>query len=360
VSEVELIEVTKRYGAVEACSGLNLRIPDREFVTLLGPSGCGKSTTLNMIAGLEEITSGDIRLDGVRVNDLTPFERDVAMVFQQYALYPHMSVAGNIGFTLKLRRRPRKEIAARVEAVAELLELTPYLDRLPRELSGGQQQRVALGRAIIREPRVFLFDEPFSNLDAALRLKMRAEIKLLHSRLGATSIFVTHDQEEALSISDRIAVMRQGRIEQYGTPAQIYARPASTYVARFIGSPPMDILRGDFTAANGAPGYRVGAATFPLPERSTGNLAGNGGGVDLGVRAEHVLLTAPGDGVAATVEVVQPLGPATVVTAAWEGGALTARVPGIASLEPGTPVGLRLDPAGLLFFDRETGMRCDI
>ena len=188
------------------------------------------------------------------------------MVFQHYALYPHMTVAENIGFTLKLRRRAKAEIAARVGAVAELLELYAYLDRLPRELSGGQQQRVALGRALIREPRVFLFDEPFSNLDAALRMRMRAEIKLLHSRLGVTSIFVTHDQEEALSISDRIAVMRQGRVEQFGTPEEIYARPATTYVARFIGSPPMDILRGEIVSENGSSVYRVGAATFPLPE----------------------------------------------------------------------------------------------
>jgi ABC-type sugar transport system ATPase subunit len=359
MAEVELVEVTKRYGAVEACAGVNLRVPEGEFVTLLGPSGCGKSTTLNMIAGLEEITSGDILMDGARVNDLTPYERDVAMVFQQYALYPHMTVAGNIGFTLQLRRRPKAEIAARVGAVADLLELTPYLDRLPRELSGGQQQRVALGRAIIREPRVFLFDEPFSNLDAALRLKMRAEIKLLHSRLGVTSIFVTHDQEEALSISDRIAVMRQGRVEQYGTPEEVYARPATTYVARFIGSPPMDIVRGDLIATNGTAAYRVGAATFPLPERAAGSLIANGAGVDLGVRAEHVLLTTPDEGVPATVEVVQPLGPATVVTAGWDGGSLTARVPGIATLPPGAAVGLRLDPAGLLFFDRETGARVD-
>jgi ABC-type sugar transport system ATPase subunit len=313
-----------------------------------------------MIAGLEEITSGDILMDGMRVNELTPFERDVAMVFQQYALYPHMTVARNIGFTLQLRRRPKAEIAARVGAVAELLELTPYLDRLPRELSGGQQQRVALGRAIIREPRVFLFDEPFSNLDAALRLKMRAEIKLLHSRLGVTSIFVTHDQEEALSISDRIAVMRQGRIEQYGTPAEVYARPTTTYVARFIGSPPMDIVRGELVAANGATAYRVGSATFPLPERSAAMLAGNKTGIDLGVRAEHVLLTTPDDGVPATVDVVQPLGPSTVITAGWDGGSLTARVPGIASLLPGSTVGLRLDPAGILFFDSETGTRVDI
>ena len=358
MAEVELQNVTKRYGAVEACSGVNLRVPDGAFVTLLGPSGCGKSTTLNVIAGLEEISAGEIRMDGLRVNELTPYERDVAMVFQQYALYPHMTVAENIGFTMKLRRRPKAAIAAQVGAVAELLELTPYLDRLPRELSGGQQQRVALGRAIVREPRVFLFDEPFSNLDAALRLKMRAEVKLLHARLGVTSIFVTHDQEEALSISDRIAVMRAGRVEQYGTPAEVYSRPATTYVARFIGSPPMDIVSGDVAYENGAMVYRVGAAVFPLPERvasALGNRAS--GGVDLGVRAEHIQLVPPEAGVAATVLVVQPLGPSTVVTAGWAGGSLTARVPGIAGHLPGERVGLRLDPAGLLFFDRMTGMR---
>jgi ABC-type sugar transport system ATPase subunit len=360
VSQVDLVELTKRYGAVEACAGVNLTVPDGEFVTLLGPSGCGKSTTLNMIAGLEEITSGDIFMDGHRVNDLTPYERDVAMVFQQYALYPHMTVAENIGFTMKLRRRPKAEIASRVGAVADLLELTPYLDRLPRELSGGQQQRVALGRAIIREPRVFLFDEPFSNLDAALRLRMRAEIKLLHSRLGATSIFVTHDQEEALSISDRIAVMRQGRVEQYGTPDEVYARPATTYVARFIGSPPMDILQGELVTENGMTAYRVGAATFPIPATPASRLSPSASDLDLGIRAEHVLLTPPGDGVPATVQVVQPLGPSTVVTAAWEGGALTARVPGIAAYPPGEKVGLRLDPAGLLFFDRATGQRVEV
>jgi multiple sugar transport system ATP-binding protein len=270
-------------------------------------------------------------------------------------------VAENIGFTMKLRRRPKAEIAAKVGAVAELLELSAYLDRLPRELSGGQQQRVALGRAIIREPRVFLFDEPFSNLDAALRLRMRAEIKLLHSRLGVTSIFVTHDQEEALSISDRIAVMRQGRVEQYGTPEEVYARPATTYVARFIGSPPMDILHGEIVSENGSILFRVGTARFPLPESTASALRAisSSRSTDLAVRSEHVLLVSPGDGVPATVQVAQPLGPSTVVTAAWDGGALTARVPGIATLPPGETVGLRLDPAGLLFFDRETGLRLD-
>ena len=220
---------------------------------------------------------------------------------------------------------------------------------------------MALGRAIIREPRVFLFDEPFSNLDAALRLKMRAEIKLLHSRLGVTSIFVTHDQEEALSISDRIAVMRQGRVEQYGTPEEVYARPATTYVARFIGSPPMDILHGEIISENGSSVYRVGTAAFPLPERTANALraVSSSRGADLGVRSEHILLAAPDAGVPGTVQVVQPLGPSTVVTAAWDGGVLTARVPGITALPPGETVGLQLDPAGLLFFDRETGLRLE-
>lgn len=362
MAEVELIEVTKRYGAVEACSGVNLRVKDGEFVTLLGPSGCGKSTTLNMIAGLEEITSGEIRMDGQRVNDRTPYERDVAMVFQQYALYPHMTVAENIGFTMTLRRRPRREIAIRVGAVADLLELTPYLDRLPRELSGGQQQRVALGRAIVREPRVFLFDEPFSNLDAALRLRMRAEIKLLHSRLGVTSIFVTHDQEEALSLSDRIAIMRQGQIEQVGTPEEVYARPANIHVARFIGSPPLDVLVGAIEQTHAGLIYRVGAAEFPLPAQAIAawHRQGEGMPLDLGVRAEHVIITPPDSGVRAVVQVSQPLGPATVVTAAWEGGALTARAPGIVSFLPGDQVGLRLDPAGILFFDRASGQRREV
>ncbi len=208
MTRIELIDIVKRYGGVNACDGVDLCIEEREFVTLLGPSGCGKSTTLNLIAGLDDVTSGVILMDGKRVNELTPHQRNVAMVFQQYALYPHMTVAENIGFTLRLRKRPKQEIRERVQRVAELLELTSLLDRLPRELSGGQQQRVAIGRAVIREPGVFLFDEPFSNLDAALRIRMRSEVRQLHDRLAVTSVFVTHDQEEAMSISDRFAVMR--------------------------------------------------------------------------------------------------------------------------------------------------------
>ena len=245
MTRIELIDIVKKYGGVNACDGVDLLIEDREFVTLLGPSGCGKSTTLNLIAGLDDVTSGAILMDGKRVNELTPYQRDVAMVFQQYALYPHMTVAENIGFTLRLRKRPKSEIRERVQRVAELLELTALLDRLPRELSGGQQQRVAIGRAVIREPGVFLFDEPFSNLDAALRIRMRSEVRQLHDRLGVTSVFVTHDQEEAMSISDRIAVMRLGKVEQFGTPEEVYSAPVSKYVAEFVGSPRMNMLEGN-------------------------------------------------------------------------------------------------------------------
>ena len=360
MADVELIEITKRFGGVDAVAGVDLWIADGEFVTLLGPSGCGKSTTLNLIAGLEDATSGEIRMDGRRVNELTPFERDVAMVFQQYALYPQMTVAENIGFTLRVRKRPKDEIRQRVGAVIELLELTPYRDRLPRELSGGQQQRVALGRAVIREPRVFLFDEPFSNLDATLRVRMRGEIKLLHARLGVTSIFVTHDQEEAMSISDRIAVMRSGQVEQIGTPEEVYARPASLYVATFIGSPPMDILDGRLETVDGELVYRVGDVTFPLPDRSANALSRHPAGraARLGVRAEHVALHPEGNG--ATVRVTQPLGPSTNVTVDWDGGTLTARLPGIAAFHPGQRVGITLDPAGLLLFDPESGRRLEV
>jgi ABC-type sugar transport system ATPase subunit len=358
MADVQLVGVTKRFGAVTAVDEVDLQIADGEFVTLLGPSGCGKTTTLNMIAGLEEVSAGEIRMGGRVVNDLSPFERDVAMVFQNYALYPHMTVGENIGFTLRLRKRPRAEIQGRVGRVADMLELGQLLDRLPRELSGGQQQRVALGRAVIREPAVFLFDEPFSNLDAALRIKMRGEIKELHQRLGVTSVFVTHDQEEALSISDRIAVYRAGRIEQVGTPEDVYARPASRYVARFIGSPQMDILAGDLVGAavgvaGGAPGYRLGSAVFAVPPGLDVE-----GPVDMGIRPEHVHLG--GEGVPARVRIVQPIGPATHVTVEWDGGTATARVGGIGRLAPDDPIHVSFDPAGMVFFDRETGRRIEV
>ncbi len=355
MADVELVKVCKSFGAVEACKDVDLRIEDGEFVTLLGPSGCGKTTTLNILAGLEAATSGEVRIGGRVVNDLGPFERDVAMVFQNYALYPHMTVGENISFTLRLRKRPKAEIAERVRAVAETLELSQLLDRLPRELSGGQQQRVALGRALIREPAVFLFDEPFSNLDAALRVRMRGEIKELHQRLGVTSVFVTHDQEEAMSISDRVAIMRLGRVEQVGSPEDVYARPASTYVARFVGSPQMDILQGTLETSDGETRYRVGEAAFSVPGVVAALAAGRA--VDLGIRPEHIQVGERGT--PATVRVVQPLGPMTYVTVSWEGGSLTARLPGMTGHEAGQPARVSLAPEHLMLFDRESGRRIE-
>ncbi len=349
-----LKNVTKRFDAVTACADINLEVNQGEFITLLGPSGCGKTTLLNLIAGLEELSAGEIWIEGRMVNQLSPFERNLAMVFQNYALYPHMTVAENIGFSMRLRKQRKEVIAERVAEVARMLELEKLLDRLPRELSGGQQQRVAIGRAVIREPIIFLFDEPFSNLDAALRIRMRVEVKELHQRLGTTSVFVTHDQEEALSLSDRVAVMQSGQIEQYGTPEQVYSQPASKYVARFIGSPQLDIYAGEIESFEGQIAYRIGAQRFPigrvtqLPERS----------LDLGVRPEYVILGE--SGIPAEVHLVQPIGPFTYVTVKWDGGEATARVGGVSPMRPKDNTRVSFDPTGMLFFDRESSMRVDL
>ncbi|WP_428030769.1 ABC transporter ATP-binding protein [Ancylobacter sp.] len=350
---IELRHVSKSFGAVQVCRDVELSIAQGEFVTLLGPSGCGKTTTLNMVAGLEDCSSGDILIGGRRVNTLSPVERDVAMVFQNYALYPHMSVADNIGFTLRMRGTPREEIKRRVGAVAAALEISHVLARLPAQLSGGQQQRVAIGRALVREPRIFLFDEPFSNLDAALRMKMRAEVKQLHQRLGVTSLFVTHDQEEAMSISDRIAVMNRGRVEQFGTPEEIYARPATRYVASFIGNPQVELMPGVIEARDGAPAVRLGAQfAVALP---AGEAFQPGRKVEIAIRPEHVRLAA--EGLPATVRLVQPVGAATHVVLDCDGGSLTATLPGFGRLQPGERVYANISPNDLLVFDAETGLR---
>ncbi len=351
---IELRKLNKSYGGTQVCRNVDLLIRDGEFVTLLGPSGCGKTTTLNIVAGVEDATSGDILMGGQRVNDSTPFQRDIAMVFQNYALYPHMTVAGNIGFTLKLRSLDRDEIERRVDHVAASLELAHLLHRYPAELSGGQQQRVAIGRAMIREPKAFLFDEPFSNLDAALRVKMRAEVKLLHQRLGTTSVFVTHDQEEALSLSDRIAILHRGEVEQFDTPENVYNRPASRYVAQFVGTPQMDFLEGILESQQGNPVFRVGYEDFALPEVAAGKLA-EAGTLDLGIRSEHIALADHGH--AAQVALIQPIGPSTFVTLAWSGRTLTARVPGIAHLSVGQTVHFSVSPEHLMFFAKDTGRR---
>ena len=354
MATLKLVNVSKRFGTVEACSSIDLKVNDGEFLTLLGPSGCGKTTLLNVVAGLEELSEGEIWIEDRMVNDLSPFERNLAMVFQNYALYPHMTVAENIGFSMRLRKYPKAEIAERVGQVAKTLELEQLLYRLPRELSGGQQQRVAIGRAVIREPTIFLFDEPFSNLDAALRMRMRVEIKELHQRLGTTSVFVTHDQEEALSLSDRIAVMQFGRIEQFGTPEQVYSLPTSKYVARFIGSPQLDIFEGEIESANGQMNYRIGTVRFPMPTLT--QLPDKP--VDLGVRPEHILLGS--EGAPAVVHLVQPIGPFTYVTVTWEGSNATARVSGVSHLRPRDKVNVSFDTTGMLFFDRQSDLRIEL
>jgi multiple sugar transport system ATP-binding protein len=353
MSAIELRRVSKAFGNFQVCNGIDLRIAAGEFVTLLGSSGCGKTTTLNMIAGLEDSTSGDILIGDTRVNDLSPLKRDVAMVFQNYALYPHMTVAENIGFTLRMRKVARAEVDEKVKALAASLELSHLLDRLPAQLSGGQQQRVAIGRALIREPRIFLFDEPFSNLDAALRVKMRAEVKQLHQRLGVTSVFVTHDQEEAMSISDRIAVMHAGRVEQFGTPEEIYAAPATRYVATFIGSPAITLLAARIEEHGGYTGVRAGGEFLPIPVDRQRFAPGRA--VEFGVRPEHVIL---GDiGLPAKVRLVQTVGPSTFVTLDTDAGEFTASVPGFVRIKAGEVTRITSKPDHILVFDAETGGR---
>jgi multiple sugar transport system ATP-binding protein len=343
MATIGLEGVEKVYaGGVPAVQDLTLTIERGSFVSLVGPSGCGKSTTLNLIAGLEEATRGTIRIDGVVVNGRSPRERDVAMVFQSYALYPHMTVAENLGFPLVVARLPRAEIGARVRETAALLGLEALLDRRPRALSGGQRQRVALGRALVRRPKLFLFDEPLSNLDAALRTQMRAEIKKLHERLATTFVYVTHDQAEAMTLSDRIVVMNGGRIEQVAAPRELYAAPATTFVASFFGAPRINLLR---------------------PE-TLGAVAPGGAAVKLGLRPEDVEvgLGAPPAGagddvVAGAIYLVEPLGAESWVTVEARGERIVARAPGGFAARAGEAAWLRIGRDRLHAFDARTGRR---
>src|SRR6202167_617541 len=287
MASVEVVNIRKAYGTVEVIHGVSVSIDDGEFVTLVGPSGCGKSTLLRMIAGLESITGGAIKIGGRVVNTLAPRDRDIAMVFQNYALYPHKTVAENMSFGLKQRRTPKAEIEARVRRAAEILHVAPYLSRYPRQLSGGQRQRVAMGRAIVRDPQVFLFDEPLSNLDAKLRVQMRAEIKELHQRLKTTTIYVTHDQVEAMTMADRIVVMRDGVVEQAGLPLDLYDRPSTLFVAGFIGSPAMNLFKGSIQG-NGKPTFLTESGVG-LPRQSAPRGA-DGRPCIYGVRPEHLSL----------------------------------------------------------------------
>jgi len=338
--------------------GIDLTVADGEFLVLVGPSGCGKSTTLRMIAGLESITAGTLRIGDRVVNEIPARDRDIAMVFQNYALYPHMTVRENLAFALRLRKLPGEETATRVNHAAELLGLTPLLDRRPRQLSGGQRQRVALGRAIVRQPQVFLFDEPLSNLDAKLRVQMRREISALRRRLGTTTIYVTHDQVEAMTLGDRIVVMQEGRVQQVDTPLDLYRTPANTFVATFVGSPPMNLIAGaigidghSFTAAEGKLSLAIPGAGRP------GELV-PGRPVILGVRPEALRLAAPShSGFTALVEEVEPLGSETMLSLNAGGVPVTVRADGGVVPRRGEQVGVDLGPEALHWFDGSSQLR---
>ena len=363
---VELEAVRKEYdGGVVAVHEVDLTVKAGELVVLVGPSGCGKSTTLRMVAGLETITSGRLSIGGRVVNDIPPSERDIAMVFQSYALYPHMTVRENMGFALRLRKRPTREIETKVNEAAETLGLTQYLDRQPRQLSGGQRQRVAIGRAIVREPSVFLFDEPLSNLDAALRGEMRRELAELHSRLGATMLYVTHDQIEAMTLGDRIVVMHQGKVRQVDTPERVYQRPADTFVAGFLGSPPMNLMPGVLIRDGDRGVVRPDAArslTIVTPPLDALDRLPSTGAVVLGIRPEHLRTSeATGNstdngGVDAIVELAEALGHEQLLHLRVEGVPLTVRgAPGVRPAV-GATVRVHVDPTHVHLFDAASGV----
>jgi multiple sugar transport system ATP-binding protein len=351
MASVDIVNVEKSFGRTDILRGVSVKIPDGEFVVLVGPSGCGKTTLLRMVAGLEGITSGEIRIGDAVVNAWPPRDRDVAMVFQNYALYPLMTVAENMKFSLKLRDLPKAEIERRVGKAAEILGLTPLLDRKPKHLSGGQRQRVAMGRAIVRDPKVFLFDEPLSNLDAKLRVAMRGEIKELHQRLKTTMIYVTHDQIEAMTMADRIVVMRDGHIEQIGVPLELYDTPANLFVAGFIGSPAMNTFRGSIADGGGSFAIDSGAR-LPLPASAAlDGLAGRR--LVCGVRPEHFRVAA--EGLEAVVKVVEPTGSETQITATASGDGLIALFRDRQIVRQGDT--LRLVPSLVHLFDAESGQR---
>ncbi len=360
MGSISLRNVIKRYGsgpkANPVIHGVTAEIADGEFIVIVGPSGCGKSTLLRMVAGLEEITEGEISIAGRVVNDIEPSERDIAMVFQNYALYPHMSVFDNMAYGLKIAKVPIAEIKTRVDKAAKILEIGPFLQRKPRELSGGQRQRVAMGRAIVRQPQVFLFDEPLSNLDAKLRAQTRLEIQKLHAELGVTSLFVTHDQVEAMTLAQRMIVMNAGRMEQIGTPEQVYAKPATTFVASFIGSPPMNLIAGRAEGLQFHTGGQVLALPRPAPR--SGELL-------LGLRPEHCELLGPaasasGVGWQLRIEVVEMLGAERLVYGKLGQAMFTARIEGtrIAPVA-GSTASLHASPEHLHWFDPATQQRLD-
>jgi multiple sugar transport system ATP-binding protein len=357
MAELNLNNIVKTYGKTEVVHGINLDIKDKEFIVLVGPSGCGKSTLLRMIAGLEEISAGTIRIDDVVVNDIAPKDRGLAMVFQNYALYPHMNVFDNMSFGLKLNKTPKQEIRQRVEEVAAILGLEDLLLRKPHELSGGQRQRVAMGRAMVRKPAIFLFDEPLSNLDAKLRIQMRAEIKLLHQRVDSTMVYVTHDQVEAMTLADRIVVLKDGYIEQVGTPLELFSSPANTFVAGFIGTPPMNLVEGKICQQENQTfvQFKTGLM-IPVPDKDGSKLY-HDQAVVFGLRAEEITPSEaqptlpdawkfPG-----TVMVVEPLGNETHLHVAINGVNFMSRSEGRQLLRPNENITLSLNLAEMHLFD---------
>ena len=347
MATVELNNVKKRFGPVEVIHGVSTTIKDGEFIVIVGPSGCGKSTLLRMVAGLESVSEGEISIGGKTVNDLEPMDRDIAMVFQNYALYPHMSVRENMGYGLKIAKMPKAKIEEKVNAAAKLLQLDEYLDRRPRDLSGGQRQRVAMGRAIVREPSVFLFDEPLSNLDAKLRVQMRLEIRDLQNRLGITALYVTHDQVEAMTMADRMIVMNDGRVEQIGTPLEVYETPQTLFAAQFIGSPSMNVF--ETTVQNNI--LSIGDTTVPVNTEAKGK-------VIAGMRPEHVIVDYNGP-LSITVQMGEPLGANTLLHGRLCGtsDAFTISLPGVHHTVAGQVIRFAVDPRHMHLFDIKSGGR---
>ena len=363
MAQVSLRKVIKKYDEVLAVRGVDLDIADKEFIVLVGPSGCGKSTTLRMIAGLEEISGGDIAIGGDVVNDVPPKDRDIAMVFQNYALYPHMNVYENMSFGLKLKKTPKQVIDQRVRTAAQILDITELLDRKPKQLSGGQRQRVAMGRAIVRDPKVFLFDEPLSNLDAKLRVQMRTEIKKVHQKVRTTTVYVTHDQVEAMTLADRVVVMNAGLIEQVGTPNDLYHSPATKFVAGFIGSPAMNFIPCQVEQAAGALRVRLNdKLSFPVPESRTARYSAYAGkpNLVLGLRPEHITETRPHSepnqhDFEQVIEVVEPMGMETLVYFSINGAEVCGRVNPNAGATANGTLKLRADLSNMHLIDDTTG-----
>jgi multiple sugar transport system ATP-binding protein len=354
MASVGFRNIEKAYGPVKVIHGIGFDIQDGEFVVLVGPSGCGKSTLLRMLAGLEEISGGEITIDGKVVNELESKDRDIAMVFQSYALYPHMTVRENMGFSLRLRNADRKTTDDRVANAARILNLDALLDRHPRELSGGQRQRVAMGRAIVRDPKVFLFDEPLSNLDAKLRVAMRAEIKALHQRLKTTTVYVTHDQIEAMTMADRIVVMHDGIIEQIGTPLELYDHPGNLFVAQFIGSPAMNVIAGNLRGSGGTTVVEAAGTRWPVPAQVHGR---DGQAVHYGIRPGDIHLAPGAQGIAAKVIVVEPTGAETELLLQVGDAQIIVVIHGRTAAKPDEVVHLAIDTDKAHVFDSASGKR---